>query len=133
MTNNASLPTDSCRLPAKVKPARRTHFKQWSLFTVFALVFSGAASLAGPRANHNLTALDRYVFRPDANYGYTLVNTISGQGYKAFVLEMRSQQWRTDADVDHPVWKHWLMIIQPEQVSTSVGFLFINGGSIGSR
>jgi PhoPQ-activated pathogenicity-related protein len=112
---------------------RRTHFKNWLLSITLVVVVAAGVGISGPRANHNLTALDRYVFRPDPNYGYTLVNTIGGQGYKAFVLEMTSQQWRTAADVDHPIWKHWLMIIQPEQVSASIGFLFINGGSIGSR
>ena len=52
------------------------------------------------------TALDRYVAKPDPAYSWKLVNTISGEGYKGFVLELTSQQWRTEKDVDRPIWKH---------------------------
>ena len=75
------------------------------------------------------TALDRYVAAPDPNYRYELVNTIPGDDYTAFVLEMTSQQWRTAAEVDRPIWKHWLTIIEPEHVRTRIGVLVISGGS----
>jgi PhoPQ-activated pathogenicity-related protein len=88
---------------------------------------------SGPRAHRNQTALDRYVFRPDPEYGYKVINTIKGEGYTVFVLQMTSQQWRSEAEVDHPIWQHWLTIIKPDQVETSTGFLFINGGSITSK
>ncbi len=92
-------------------------------------------AVAGPRerAPRKQTALDRYVFKPDSNYSYKLMNTSKGEGYTAFVLELTSQQWRTAAEVDRPIWKHWLTIIQPDQVTTSTGFLYINGGSNGSK
>ena len=75
------------------------------------------------------TALDRYVAAPDPNYKYELVNTLPGPGYTTCVLEMTSQQWRTSAEVNLPIWKHWLTIVRPDQVSTSTGFLYITGGS----
>jgi PhoPQ-activated pathogenicity-related protein len=111
------------------KPLLRT-------FTVLALTLLVAGySYAGPRERNarKQTALDRYVFKPDANYSYKLVNTTKGEGYTAYILDLTSQQWRTAEEVDHPIWKHWLTIIQPDKVTTSTGFLFINGGSIGSK
>jgi PhoPQ-activated pathogenicity-related protein len=48
-------------------------------------------------------------------------------------LELTSQQWRMDEEVDRPIWKHWLTIIQPDKVGTATGFLYINGGSNGSK
>jgi PhoPQ-activated pathogenicity-related protein len=77
-----------------------------------------------------VTGLDRYVQAPDANYHYDLVNTIPGDGYTAYVLNMTSQAWRSAAEVDHPIWKHWLTIVRPDQVKGTTGFLFITGGSI---
>jgi hypothetical protein len=56
------------------------------------------------------TALDRYIARPDPAYGWKLVNTLHDRGRRADVLELTSQRWRTEADVDRPVWKHWLTI-----------------------
>ena len=42
---------------------------------------------------------------------------------------MTSQAWRSAAEVDHPIWKHWLTIIRPDQVNGNTGFLYITGGS----
>ena len=35
---------------------------------------------------------------------------------------------RATADVDRPVWKHWLTIVKPDKVTSSKGLLFIGGG-----
>ena len=67
-------------------------------------------------ASAQQTALDRYVAKPDPAYSWKLVNTISGPGYKGYVLELTSQQWRTEKDVDRPIWKHWLTIVKPDKV-----------------
>ena len=77
-----------------------------------------------------LTALDRYVAKPDTNYNYKLVKTVPGKGQTTFVLEMTSQAWLTTNEVDRPVWKHWLMIVKPDKVASSKALLFISGGSI---
>jgi PhoPQ-activated pathogenicity-related protein len=42
---------------------------------------------------------------------------------------MTSQRWRTAAEVDRPLWKHWLTIVRPERVTTNTGLLVISGGS----
>ncbi len=49
------------------------------------------------------------------------------------MLSLTSQQWRSAAEVDHPVWEHWLVIIQPDQVKSSTALLFISGGSLGRK
>src|SRR5215467_14308986 len=54
------------------------------------------------------TALDRYVAAPDAMYKYELASKVAGPGYTTYVLEMTSQQWKTAAEMDHPIWKHWV-------------------------
>jgi len=74
------------------------------------------------------TALDRYVAAPDPSYRYELIETIPGDGYAAHVLEMTSQRWRDETEVDRPVWKHWLTDIEPEQVATGTALL-ISGPS----
>src|ERR1700722_9033424 len=86
--------------------------------------------LAGPLAwAAEKTALDRYVAAADPNYKYELVSKTPGEGFTTYVLEMTSQQWRSKAEVDKPIWKHWLTIVKPEVVKSETGFLYITGGS----
>jgi len=75
------------------------------------------------------TALDRYVNAPDPSYKFELAKTIQGEGYTAYVLDLTSQTWAPPVKPDRTVWKHWLTIVKPDQVSYSTGFLYINGGS----
>jgi PhoPQ-activated pathogenicity-related protein len=75
------------------------------------------------------TALDRYVAAPDSSYSYSLSRTIALPGLTAYQLDMVSQTWRTAAEVDRPVWHHWVTIFKPDQVTTATAMLYIDGGS----
>ena len=61
------------------------------------------------------TALDRYVAAPDSSYRYNRTATIPGDGYTTHILEMASQHWLHETEVDRPLWKHWLTIINPSR------------------
>jgi PhoPQ-activated pathogenicity-related protein len=94
------------------------------------LVFSLALIPAWPAERAGkVTGLDRYVQAPDAHYHYDLVKTVLGDGYTTYVLEMTSQAWRSAAEVDRPIWKHWLTIVRPTEVKGTTAFLYITGGS----
>lgn len=95
------------------------------------LLLSGAVFLlvVAVQATAEETALDRYVAAPDAVYSWKLARTIKGEGYTTYVLDLTSQTWRSEKDVDRPVWKHWLSIVKPDQVKRKTAFLFIGGGS----
>ena len=75
------------------------------------------------------TALDRYVAAPDASFKYTLNRTIPVAGATIYQLDMVSQTWLTTAEVDQPVWRHWVTIIKPDKPANNTALLFINGGS----
>jgi PhoPQ-activated pathogenicity-related protein len=79
------------------------------------------------------TALDRYVAAPDPNYKYELVRTAAGRDYTQYVYDLTSQKWRSETDVDHPIWHHWLTLIVPDKVDKATGFLYLTGGSIGTQ
>ncbi|MEP7336915.1 MAG: PhoPQ-activated protein PqaA family protein, partial [Acidobacteriota bacterium] len=96
------------------------------LFILFALAVNAAA-----QSSSQQTALDRYVAQPDPVYGWKLVRTIEGAGYQGYVLELTSQTWRSEKDVDRPVWKHWLTVVKPEKVTGNKALLFIGGGKNG--
>ncbi len=85
------------------------------------------------QAAQRQTALDKYVAAPDPNYKWELVNTIPGEGYTTYVIDLTSQQYLTSAEVDHPIWKHWLTVVKPDSVKSNIGFLFITGGHIGGK
>src|SRR5271165_526340 len=92
-----------------------------------ALLLFGCATLfAQPQ-----TALDRYVAAKDSVYGWKLVKSIPGEGVRTDVLELTSQTWRTEKDVDRPIWQHWLSITRPDKVSSNTALLFIGGGKNG--
>lgn len=90
---------------------------------LFAGCFTKATYTSAP------TALDKYVQAPDSHYSYKLEKTIPGEGCTAHVINMTSQQWLTDKEVNRPVWSHWLTIVEPDEVVTDKAMLFISGGS----
>jgi PhoPQ-activated pathogenicity-related protein len=102
-------------------------FKSLPLVLI-SLLAGLAAQAAAPKAAA-VTALDRYVKAPDSNYKYELVKTTPGEGFTAYVIDLTSQAWRSPAEVNKPVWKHWLTVVKPRNVSSTTGFLFITGGS----
>lgn len=95
--------------------------------------FLALVLLAGSVYGRKETALDRYIQKADPTYHFELVSKFSGKGYTAFVLELTSQTWRTAAEVDRPVWKHWLTIVKPDEVKHTTGMLFITGGANTSK
>jgi PhoPQ-activated pathogenicity-related protein len=85
------------------------------------------------------SALEDYVNAPDDSYQYhqvgQAVDGVEDTAYKFFVMDMTSQTWRSDADVNLPAWHHWLEIYVPYTAQGAVasldstGLLFIRGGS----
>ena len=75
------------------------------------------------------TALDQYVQAPDPHYKWEVVRTDSDPEFTATIIELTSQAWRSEKEVDRPVWKHWLTVVRPKEVKHSTGMLFITGGA----
>jgi len=94
----------------------------------------GATSKAEtPVTQDERTPLDNYVAAPDTNYNFHVVNTIHGKDQTAYVLEMTSQAWLTTNEVDRPLWKHWLIIVRPDKLTSSKALLLISGGANGGN
>jgi len=77
------------------------------------------------------TPLDLYIGKPDPSYSWKVVHTVAGDGYTAYVVDLKSQTWRTPEEVDRTLWEHWLTIVKPERVNSSKAMLFIGGGGNG--
>lgn len=94
-----------------------------------SLVPGAAAQRQAPLAPAKQTALDRYVAAPDANFSWKVARELPAEGVTATLLEMTSQQWLTDKEVEKPLWTHWITVVRPAQVTSDVALLFISGGS----
>ncbi len=102
-----------------------------SLLVVFitAILLSGPLSASTMRATENLTPLDEYVFAPDPSFRWELRHTHEGDGWNGHVLYLASQTWLTEEEVDRTLWEHWLVVIVPDEVTSTTALMMIGGGS----
>jgi PhoPQ-activated pathogenicity-related protein len=106
-----------------------------------ALVLAGAMALSATLRSDGLpgqaapstaraseTALDRYVAAPDPSFKWTVSKTLPVEGATATLIDLTSQRWLTEQEVEQPLWKHWLVVVTPQTVTSDIGMLFIGGG-----
>ena len=72
-----------------------------------------AAALAGRTTK---TALDNYVNTADSSYSWTYVNSIRGNGFTTYNINLTSQTWTPPTGVSISVWTHWLQVCVPDNV-----------------
>jgi len=75
------------------------------------------------------TALDRYVAAPDPSFTWKAVRELPAEGATATLIEMTSQRWLTEQEVERPLWTHWISVVRPPVLKSDVALLFIGGGS----
>ena len=100
------------------------------------LAVIGACEVAWPAFGQSLVAaeteLDRYVRKPDDSYAWQVVSSREEEGMKTFVVDMISQTWRAEEEVDRTPWRHWMTLSVPDILRSDVGLLVIGGGSNGA-
>jgi PhoPQ-activated pathogenicity-related protein len=57
-----------------------------------------------------------------------VVRELPATGVTATLIDMTSQRWLTEEEVERPLWTHWITVIRPEKVTGDIGLLFITGG-----
>ena len=75
------------------------------------------------------TALDDYVSRPDPHYSWNVAKKIDRDGLTVYLVDVKSQAWRTRQDVDRPLWQHWLTVVKPDDLAFDTALLLIGGGA----
>src|SRR6186997_656158 len=97
---------------------------------VLALLTSaGVARQAVPSTSRGFeTALDWYVAAADDSFAWTVSKALRAEGATATLIDLTSQRWLTAAEVEQPLWKHWLFVVAPEKVTSDIGLLFISIG-----
>ena len=114
-------------------PMTRQHAAAGVLLLAAAAVATGGARGADQAAatgRRSQTALDRYVAAPDASYAWKAVRQLPSEGATTTLLEMSSQRWLTEREVERPLWTHWLTVVRPKDVKSDVALLYITGGSL---
>lgn len=91
------------------------------LLAVLLLFVMAASAVATP--------LDEYVAKPDPSYEYSVVRTIDHPLGKVHILDMKSQTWRSEDEVNRTLWQHWLTVVVPNDVKFDTALLWIEGGS----
>ena len=84
--------------------------------------------VAEPRFEFNQTALDDYVHSIDGSYEYEVIKRVSGEGFTTYIVDLTSQTFLTKKDINRTKWKHWLIIVSPDQIKHTTGMLVIGGG-----
>ena len=98
------------------------------IFLIILLAVSCHFLNAGPRLEYDQTALDQYVHQPDQAYRYEVINTLSGEGYTTFIVNLISQKYLTSEDVNKTEWQHWLIVVKPDEIKHQTGMLIIGAG-----
>ncbi|MDH3588117.1 MAG: PhoPQ-activated pathogenicity-related family protein, partial [Gammaproteobacteria bacterium] len=97
-----------------------------SLATIQLALFPPFSFAAG---SGSATALEEYVYTPDAAYSYTLTDMQEQAGFTLYTLLMDSLQWRSAKEVERRLWTHQVLIVIPKVVTTQTALMLINGGS----
>ena len=74
------------------------------------------------------TALDDYMDKVDESHAWQFAGMDEVDGTRIVVVDMVSQHWLTEAEVDRTEWRHWLRLSIPATVSNDIAFLYIQGG-----
>ncbi|MEM1248567.1 MAG: PhoPQ-activated pathogenicity-related family protein [Acidobacteriota bacterium] len=107
--------------------------KRFAALAVLVLALTACSDEPAPLAapEPQPSPLDVYVAAPDDAYTWEVVSETPGEGYTTFVIDLTSQSWLTEDEVDRTLWKHWLTIVRPDEIRSSHGLLFIGGGANG--
>ena len=96
--------------------------------TVSTAVESNTTTKEGLVSVFERRPLDDFMRRADLNYRYELKRTVNNYGVTGYIILMTSQQWRTADEVDLPIWKHWVTLLVPPNITNSTALLMVSGG-----
>jgi PhoPQ-activated pathogenicity-related protein len=72
--------------------------------------------------------LKAYVETPDEAFRYEIAETVRGDSWTEYRIYLVSGTWLTEAEVDEPVWWHWLTTVVPDEVRETESLMLIGGG-----
>lgn len=108
-----------------------SHMRRHLIVTsIFLLTGLASPSLAEPALADHRNAIDAYVNKVDSAFKWRATEIRIHEGYETVLIDMTSQRWLRDKEVDRPLWQHRLILTIPHDLhATDIGFLYISGGS----
>ena len=104
--------------------------------SVAILTLVGATSCGGPQRIHPAMTLEEYVDYDDGVFRWEVVSSGESDEAMFYVVDMTSQTWRYEDEVDDTKWKHRLTIVAPKasparhsETGKRTALLVIGGGS----
>ena len=92
----------------------------------------GSAVVAMAAELPRRTALDDYLAATDSSYSWRVLSaTKADDGTATIIVDLTSQRWLTNAEVDRTEWQHWLALSIPSEVRSDTAMLYIGGGRNG--
>ena len=73
--------------------------------------------------------LKAFVANVGTDFSYEIKDTIHYPEADVYHIKMQSGRWLTEAEVDQPLWWHWVDVVVPKKTDTKKALLFIGGGS----
>lgn len=98
------------------------------LLSISLIVFLSCGKPPQLIMTDKLNPLKSYAMAQDTTYHYDFYKVIQGQGYSTHILRMVSGQWLTKNEVRDPEWWHWVRIVVPDSLASSIALLYIGGG-----
>lgn len=74
------------------------------------------------------TFLDQFV-ADKSGFSWSLDETVAGNGYTIYRLNVQSGDWLTTDEVNRTSWENFVNVYVPDTVSTETAVLYINGGT----
>jgi PhoPQ-activated pathogenicity-related protein len=112
--------------PSSSFPACRRRWRGSLVLACWLALLLGAGPAAAQLVRPAM-ALRDYVGAPDPTFSYAAVAAQPLGDLTLHVLTMNSQTWRTVAEIDRPLWQHWMVVIVPAQVRSTTAALVIGG------
>ncbi|MET0008312.1 MAG: PhoPQ-activated protein PqaA family protein [Candidatus Thiodiazotropha sp. 6PLUC9] len=95
-------------------------------FTLFAGL---SLFVINPSHAERYNPLKDYVYAYDSAYNYRLVSQRSEDGFDVYTINLDSQKWRSAEEVSPVLWNHWLTLIVPDQITTSMANIVVHSGN----
>jgi PhoPQ-activated pathogenicity-related protein len=93
-----------------------------------ALLYGVFLISISPLQAERYNPLKDYVYAYDPNYVYHLEKQQHGDGFKAYFINLDSQSWRGAEEVSPTIWNHWLTLIVPDQLTTTMANIIVHNG-----
>ncbi|MEQ9096539.1 MAG: PhoPQ-activated protein PqaA family protein [Phycisphaerales bacterium] len=102
------------------------------LLPIAACAQTGERAEPQPTVPPGESPLDRYTAARDDSFAWKVVKAYAGgagrEDLTGFAIDLTSQTWRTEGEVDYPEWTHMMQVVVPDSPRHDTALLLVGGG-----